>query len=124
MTNHTSAPVGCLLVGEYVDEAGLPAQGELHRGEAVRPQTIACYLDLWAREDGVKVFTVLLKDGRVVAVRGHGLKPLPDSVTGEGLLYGIVTRTADGEAFVALFKSSEVVGIFHGELCPDRKMAS
>src|SRR2546423_3372817 len=103
MTNHTHAPVGCLLVGEYVDEAELPAQGEFHRGEVVRPQVVTGYLDLWAHEDSVKEFTVLFKDGRVASVRGHGLKPLPDSVTGEGLHYGIVIRTADEEGFVALF---------------------
>ena len=32
----TSAPVGCSLVGEYVDEAELPANQPLHQGEAVR----------------------------------------------------------------------------------------
>jgi hypothetical protein len=122
MTNPANAHAGCLLVGEYVDEAELPANLAFHPREVVRPQVVASYLDLWGRDDG-KEFTVLLKDGRVVAVRGQGLKLLPGSQTGDGLVYGIVTRMSGEEVFVALFKSSEVVGIFHGEMRPDRKIA-
>jgi hypothetical protein len=120
MTNHASVQAGCSLIGEYIDEAELPMNRALHQGEVVRPQVVANYLDLWATDAGTKEFTVLLKDGRVATVRGHSLKHLP---TGEGLLYGIISRTADEEVFVALFKSSEVVGIFHGEICVDRKIA-
>jgi hypothetical protein len=122
MTNHVSATVDCLLVGEYVDEAELPANLEFHKGEVVRPQVAASYLDLWSRDDGLKEFTVLLKDGRIVAVRGHGLKHSPHSVPGQDV-YGIVIRTAGEETFVALFKSADVAGIFHGEIRSDRKIA-
>jgi len=122
MTHPANANVRCLLVGEYVDEAELPANLTFHPGEVVRPQVVANYLDLWGKDDG-KEFTVLLKDGRVVAVHGQSLKLLPGSQTGDGLVYGIVTQIAGEEVFVAFFKSSEIVGIFHGEIHPDRKLA-
>jgi hypothetical protein len=64
-----------------------------------------------------------LKDGRVIVVRGQGLKYLPGSATGDGLLYGIVNRSGGEEIFVALVKSSEVIGIFHGEVHSERKTA-
>src|SRR5687767_12519243 len=118
MTNHANAIVGSLLVGEYVDEAELPANLTFQCGEAVRPRIVANYLDLWGRDDGVKEFTVLLKDGRVLAVRGQSLKHSPHAVAGEDV-YSIVIRSAGDEVIVALFKSSDVAGIFHGEIRSD-----
>ena len=116
MTNPGNATAGCLLVGEYVDEADSPTDGVARRGEAVRPQVVASHLDVWARDDGLREFTVLLKDGRVVAVRGHSLSVLPSA-------FSIVVRTGGEEVIVALFKSDDVHGIFHGEMRPDRKTA-
>src|SRR5438067_2480039 len=113
MANDAAAHAGCLLVGEYVDEAELPTNLTVHRGEVVRPQVVANCLDLWGRDDGSREFTVLLRDGRAVAVRGHGLKHLPPTVPGESGSYGIIARTAGEEVLVALFKTLEVVGIFH-----------
>jgi hypothetical protein len=123
MANHTGANVGCLVVGEYVDEAEPPANLAFHRGEVVRSQVVANYLDLWGRDEGIMEFTVLLKDGRVVAVRGHCLKHWPPTLAGESGSYGIVLRIADEEVVVALFKMLEVIGIFHGEMRSDRKTA-
>src|SRR5438094_3064447 len=120
MTTPVTANIGCLLVGEYVDEAECPPHLTSCRGEVVRPQVVASYTDLWGREDGLKEFTVLLKDGRVVAVRGHALKYSPHPVAGQDV-YGIVIRNGTEEVFVALFKSSDVAGIFHGEVHADRK---
>jgi hypothetical protein len=115
----TSVTTGCQLVGEYVDEAAYPANLAFHRGEVVRPQVVANFLDLWGRDDGMREFTVLLKDGRVVVVRGHGLKSgLPSAA-----VFSVVVRSGVEEVVVALFKSEEVSGIFHGELRPDRKIA-
>ena len=122
MTTPVTANIGCLLVGEYVDEAECPPHLTSCRGEVVRPQVVANYLDLWGREDGFKEFTVLLKDGRVVAVRGHSLKHSPHPVAGQDV-YSIVIRTAGEEVLVALFKSKEVAGIFNGELRSDRQIA-
>jgi hypothetical protein len=122
MTNDTNANVGCLLVGEYVDEAELPANVAFGRGEAVRPQIVGNYLDLWGR-DNLKEFIVLLKDGRVIVVRGQGLKHLPGTVPGGTGSYGIVVRAGGEEVLVALFKDFETVGIFHGEVRSDLKIA-
>jgi hypothetical protein len=119
MTNHVSASTGCLVVGEYVDEAECPTNLALHGGEVVRPQVVASFLDLWGHDDGMKEFTVLLNDGRVIAVRGHSLKSdLPHSS-----VFSIVARSGPEEVIVALFKSDDVSGIFHGELRLDRKIA-
>jgi hypothetical protein len=122
MTTQVNATVGCLLVAEYVDEAEFPANGASHGGEVVRPQVVADFHDLWGRDDGMREFTVLLKDGRVIAVRGHGLKYEPHSQAGQDV-YSIVVRAGEEEAVVALFKSHDVSGIFCGEVRPDRKIA-
>lgn len=120
MTNHASALTGCLLVGEYVDETDCPANLAFHRSEVVRPQVVANFLDLWGHDDGMREFTVLLKDGRIVVVRGHGLKSgLPPNAS----VFSVVVRRGAEEVIVALFKSDDVSGIFHGELRPDLKIA-
>ena len=71
--NHNSLVLG--LVGEYVDEGECPTNLAFRRSEVVRPQVVANYLDLWGRDDGMREFTVLLKDGRVTptlsAVQGN-----------------------------------------------------
>ncbi|HYT88195.1 MAG TPA: hypothetical protein VEL76_05710 [Gemmataceae bacterium] len=110
------------LVGDYLDEAECPTNLAFRRGEVVRPQVVANYLDLWGRDDGMREFTVLLKDGRVVAVRGHGLKHEPHPLAGQDV-FSIVVRTTTEEVLVALFKSADVAGIFHGDLRADRKIA-
>ncbi len=119
MTNQVNATTGCLLVGEYVDEAECPANRAFHQGEVVRPHVVANFLDLWGRDDGMREFTVLLKDGRVIVVRGHSLK----SELPRASVFSIVVRIGEEEAIVALFKSDDVSGIFHGEVRPDRKIA-
>src|SRR5262249_44410521 len=119
MTNPVSATTGCQLVGEYVDEADCPTNLAFHRGEVVRPQVVANFLDLWGRDEGLREFTVLLKDGRVVVVRGHSLKSdLPHAS-----VFRVIVRSGAEEQIVALFKSDDVSAIFHGELRPDRKIA-
>lgn len=122
MTNHVKAGAGCLLVGEYCDEGELPANLPVHAGEVVRPQVVASQIDLWARDDGLKEFTVLLRDGRTVAVRGHSLRHVPHAIAGQDV-YDIIVRNGDAEMSIALFKSSDVAGIFHGELRSDRRIA-
>ena len=123
MADQTNVDVGCRLIGEYVDEGEVPANLAYHQGEVVRPQIVGEYLDVWAGPDEIKEFTVLLKDGRVVAVRGHKLRLWPSTIPGESGSYGIVVETAGEEAVIALFKVVEVIGIFHGELRLDRKSA-
>ena len=122
MTSHVNATVGCLLVGEYVDEGECPTNQAFRGSEVVRPQVVANYLDLWGRDDGMREFTVLLKDGRVLAIRGHGLKHEPNPQGGQDV-YSIVVRTGGEEVLVAQFKSHDVSGIFGGEERTDRKIA-
>ncbi len=121
MNNETNAVAGCLMVGDYVDEAHIPF-GLAAGGEAVRTQVVADNVDFWGRDDGLREFTVLLKDGRMVAVRGHGLKHEPHPLAGEDV-FSIVVRSKMDEVLVALFKSAEVAGIFYGDLRVDRKIA-
>jgi hypothetical protein len=110
----TRVEVGCPLVAEFTDAADVPT-GALGRGEPVRPTSATAFHDAGSSADAFKEFTVLLKDGRVVAVRGVGVKPLSGAL---GVLAG-----AAGDALVAVFQSAEVVGIFHGELRAERKSA-
>lgn len=122
MTNPANATTGCQLVGEYVDEAECPTDLAVHRGEAVRATVVANYCDHWGRDDSLMEFTVLLKDGRVVAVRGHGLKHEPHPLAGQDV-FSVVVRNATEEVLIAVFKSVEVAGIFHGDLRADRRIA-
>lgn len=122
MTNRVNAIIGCSLVGEYVDEGECPTTLTARGGEVVRPQVVANFVDDSGNDDGLREFTVLLKDGRVVAVRGHSLKHLAHTIPGEDT-YSVVVRTGGEEVLVALFKSADVAGVFHGEVHWDRKSA-
>ncbi len=122
MMNSANAVTGCLLVGDYTDEAECPTNLVFQRGEAVRPLVVADYFDFWSRDEGLREFTVLLKDGRVVAVRGHGLKHEPRPLAGQDI-FSVVVRSTTAEALVAVFTSAEVTAIFHGDLRTDRKIA-
>jgi hypothetical protein len=122
MTTPGNSLSPCRLVAEFVDEAELPPAAEIHSGEVVRPRMVGDFSDVGEPADGFKEFTVLLKDGRVVAVRGHALKYTPHPTAGQDL-YAIVARDGGVEQFVALFKSADVAGVFHGEIRADRKTA-
>jgi hypothetical protein len=122
MTEAVRATAGCLLIGEYVDEAEAPVEPVAHHGEVVRARVVGDYVDLWAHDDGLREFTVLLKDGREVAVRGHSLKHEAQS-QGRQDVYSVVIRTAAEEVLVALFTSNDVSGIFCGEVRSDRRIA-
>jgi len=130
MTSHSNANVGCLLVGEYVDEAELPEKfaqlrsGSASNVEVERPRLVASYLDVGSKGDDVKEFTVLLRDNRLVRVRGHGLQYLQNASNPTDLgSYGVLLRSSEGEILVALFRVSEVTGIFSGDLRPSRESA-
>ncbi len=62
-------------------------------------------------------YTVLLRDKRTVTVIGHSLKYVENhSNQADTGLYGILSRTDHGEALVALFRVSEVIGVFSGDI--------
>jgi hypothetical protein len=125
MASRPGANVGCQLVAEYVDEAEIPADlapgtnGPVPSGQVVRPRVVADYLDQWAPDEGAKDFVVLLRDSRAVTVRGHGLKYVenPSNPADFGS-YAVLGRSAGEEVVVALFRVSEVTGIFNGDLRP------
>ncbi len=62
-------------------------------------------------------FTVLLRDMRTVTVSGHALTYVENASnkTDYGS-YGILSRTDGGEVLVALFRVSEVIGVFSGDI--------
>ncbi len=122
MTNHVNAEVGCRFIGDFVDEAEVTTDLPFGRSEAVRTRVIAEYVDGEEVSDGLREFTVLLKDGRVIAVRGHGLKHEPHPLAGQDV-FSVVVRNQSEEVLVALFKSADVAGIFYGDMSAERKIA-
>jgi hypothetical protein len=61
-------------------------------------------------------FTVLLRDNRTVSVSGHALKYIENtSSTTDPGSYGILSRADGDEVLVALFRASEVIGVFSGD---------
>jgi hypothetical protein len=62
-------------------------------------------------------FTVLLRDQRTVTVFGHTLQYVQNTAnpTDHGS-YGILSRADGTEVLVALFRVSEVIGVFSGDL--------
>jgi len=122
--NQVRIEVDCLHVGEYLDEAESPPNVTAHQAEVVRSRFVANYIDIGSGEVVIKEFTVLLKDGRIVSVYGNGLKYFPTpTVNGESGSYGIITRTGGEEVINAFFKVIDVIGIFHGKVRSDRKIA-
>lgn len=122
MANTIPSTAGCLVVGEYVDEAEIATDEPLGRGEAARTDVVASFVDHWTSDDGLREFTVLLNDGRIAAVRGHQIKHDPHPLAGQDV-FSVVVRTETGESNVAVFKGSEVTGIFHGDLRVDSMTA-
>lgn len=64
-------------------------------------------------------FTVLLRDQRAVAIVGHAVQFVPGmpANANDSGSYGILSRASGTEVLVALFRVSEVIGVFSGELC-------
>jgi hypothetical protein len=114
--DHEQGPVRCRLVGDYVDDAELPADLRSHAGEVVRPKLVAQYLDD-RYEDEEREFKVLLHDKSLVTVQGRCLKYLqnPSSTTDLGS-YAVLSQFRGQEVIVALFPVSEVTGVFRGKL--------
>jgi hypothetical protein len=63
-------------------------------------------------------FTVLLRDRRTVTVFGHALQYLPGMTSNpnDSGSYGILSRVGGDEVLVALFRASEVTGVFRGDI--------
>jgi hypothetical protein len=118
MENQASGNAGCLLVAEYVDEGEVPAtlapgSASVPRGEVERPRVVASYLDLWAHEDPLKEFKILLPNDRVATVRGSGLRYVKGGTMD---CFGVWVRSQGKKVLVALFPIKDVIGIFCGDM--------
>ena len=92
-------------------------------GQVVATQIVAEYMTQGPQGECIRDFTILLKDDRVLSVRGHGLRMFPPRAL-ELRARTESSRHADGEeVLVALFSILEVVGIFAGEIRSDRRIA-
>ncbi len=124
MNTHPNVTVGCLVLPEFIDEGELPRDGTYHLGEPVRPQLVGNFVDTWSNDDGIKEFTVLLQDNRIVTVRGSGLKHVHSAVNpnDEGS-YAVLAAGTDREVVIAFFPVRAVTGIFSGEMRAPRESA-
>jgi hypothetical protein len=61
-------------------------------------------------------FIVLLGDQRTITVSGHALTYVPGAHPNDQGSYGILSRTPSGEVLVALFRVTEVIGVFRGDI--------
>ncbi len=123
MNGRYNIETGCVFVGEYLDEAEVPAEFASLPNQASskcqiqHTQVVADYLETWSEDDAEKELKVLLCDQRVVTVRGHSLKLVPNTANPQDLgSYGIVVHSGKQEVFVALFRVAEVKGVFSGEM--------
>jgi hypothetical protein len=124
MAHSSRAEVGCLFVGEFVEEPEVPTDRAFHRGEVLRPQLVASYLDMGSVVDEVREFTVLLRDSRVITVSGSGLKYVQNAGNPSDYgSYAVLAPSAGGAVIVALFRVSEVTGIFSGDMQRPRESA-
>jgi hypothetical protein len=68
MATQADARVDCLLIGEYVDEADVPPNLQVYRGEVARPEVVAVFVD-----DGAG--TVMIQEIRPAASATAWLRP-------------------------------------------------
>jgi hypothetical protein len=72
----------------------------------------------------LRQFKVLLRDKREVTVCGHALEHVPGTESAEDpASYRVVMHAGDRDILVALFRASEVTGIFCGDLRDARESA-
>ena len=61
-------------------------------------------------------FTVLLRDQRIITVHGHALQYIPNATNAADLgSYGVLSRGSSGDVLIALFRASEVIGVFRSD---------
>ncbi len=123
MNDHSAENTGCLLVAEYVDDAGEPTGSPVTVGQGVPTRPVGSYVDTWDAGGDIRDFTILRKDDRIVSVRGHGLRMFAPAVPGGGGSYGVIEHARGEEVLAASFSIPDVVGIFSGEIRPDRRIA-
>src|SRR5438128_1592002 len=109
---------GCTYLGEFIEENPIPATPTPYAvGQPVRARLVARYVDSWPGDTTSKQFKVLLRDNRIVTVRGHALQYLQNPSNPSDLgSYAVLARAGEENFVVALFRVSEVTGIFSGGL--------
>ena len=119
MIQQVNGEIDCTYAGEFRDEAELSAEfSHLKKtqilGSEIPPTYPAGSFDDFQSETTKKDFTILLKDARVVTVRGDALRvreaPQHDS------LYEITSTVGKKEVVVALFNVLDVFGVFNGKI--------
>jgi hypothetical protein len=108
------------MIGEFVDEGVPPPNGLAFSGEPVRPSVIYEFTDNGSDELN-NDYKVVFKDGRVAVVRGNYL--VRDNSSDNIPVFSIHQRDKDSDRIVAVFSTSEVAGIFQGELQGERLSA-
>ena len=117
MPTSMKVETGCHFLGEILEEVEVPVDLKVARGEPVRPRLLPEVI-----EELEIAFTVLLKDGRTAIVHGHHLHH--ERATDSGLeVFSVYQRTQETDRVVAVFNSTEVAGIFHGDLRESRLSA-
>ena len=118
MGHSINAELDCLYAGEFVSENELPVPtGPASEGRVQETEYVGTFVDYWPGDLALTDFRVLLRDNRVVMVRGHAVQYLPKpSSPSDVASYGILGRIAGQEVLVALFRASEVTGIFAGAM--------
>src|SRR5579862_1647092 len=125
-----NATARCRFVAEFIDDAETDGvEFRTHapiKGERAKVKMIPEFLDVApsasASDLEIKTFVVLLRNNERIAVRGHGLKFVPNSSnpSDEGS-YAVVLYDGDRELFVALVKKIETIGVFaDGLSSPER----
>jgi len=105
-----------VVVDEFVERGENPAGLPYGHYEIPGPVDVREYAEVSTIASGHD-FHVLLRDNRVVKVRGAGLRYLPNpSNPADCGSYAILPLLGPKDVFVAVFRASEVTGIFTGEL--------
>jgi hypothetical protein len=106
---------GCLLLAEYCDESEHATPDVMHRSEVVRPNVVASPVEVWDSSERLRDFTVMLRDGRTINVRGHGVSHVQKHGS-PGDYLCIFVRSDANPVTVATFDNDQISGIFHGTI--------
>jgi hypothetical protein len=114
MNQTLSAVTNCRWLGDFTADEQ-PADGPVYAGTVVRPSGPVLEFNVPDLElPTAPAFTVWLQDKRSVQVQGDLLKHIVNPVNpNDAGAYAIIRHSPQGEVMVAVFRVSEVVGIFH-----------
>jgi|SRR5882724_1838697 len=118
MAHSIGINAGCLLVGDFAEENVLPTTlVPVSVGQSQETVMVGSFVDSWPGDIRTKQFKVLLRDNRIITVRGHSLQYLQNPSNPSDLgSYAILARAGAEEVTVAIFRVSEVTGVFTGGL--------